>query len=713
MARWQIHRLTRALGAHTEAWDALNARLFNTHPMLQSRFIDGLLKHFGTGSEHLCVFESNGRPDAMCILQRGRLGIWQTFLPSQAQIGPALMPGTDLLPDLMQSLPGLVTRLDFLCNDPEFGNLSKGNYATTTSQNHALTMCISLAGSFENYWAARSKNLTKNMGRYARRLVTDQLERKFLCITSPEAIGPAVARYAILESKGWKAKLGTSIDIDNAQGLFYTDLMTQFAASGNAMVFELWFGEHLAASRLVIASADMPIILKTTYDEAFDQYAPGRQLLKDVIQHLFNSHQGKVLEFYTDANADNLSWSTGQRWIKHVSVHSSALAENTFSLLRIARQAIRPDKKKPATTNNACSVSVYQHPDACPPDVKQLFEQGQRQNIEFGAAWYRNLINTVYPDQNGVGIYVLRKKEQPVAMLLVLAHKSARGQTVSSLSNYYSSMYAPLLDPGLKAPNLVPMLSAIKENHQPLRHLRFAPLDPESSNYCTLLEALQLAGFATFKHFSFGNWYHTVTEDWASYLKNRESKLQHVIKRMTRKFLAAKGTLELITGAPDLERGLAAYEHVYALSWKKPEPFPDFIPGLMRTCADQGWLRLGIAWLDGKAIAAQFWIVANGKASIYKLAYDEHFKAYAPGNLLTAMLMEHVIEKDKVTEVDYLIGDDPYKKTWMNHRRERWGIVAYNPATLSGLIGLGRETAGRAINALWAKFSGSKPLSAP
>lgn len=48
--------------------------------------------------------------------------------------------------------------------------------------------------------------------------------------------------------------------------------------------------------------------------------------------------------------------------------------------------------------------------------------------------------------------------------------------------------------------------------------------------------------------------------------------------------------------------------------------------------------------------------------------------------------MEHVIDVDRVREVDYLTGDDAYKKDWMSHRRERWGIIAMNPRTPHGLI---------------------------
>jgi CelD/BcsL family acetyltransferase involved in cellulose biosynthesis len=72
--------------------------------------------------------------------------------------------------------------------------------------------------------------------------------------------------------------------------------------------------------------------------------------------------------------------------------------------------------------------------------------------------------------------------------------------------------------------------------------------------------------------------------------------------------------------------------------------------------------------------------------------------------LLTALLMEHVIEVDKVAEVDYLIGDDPYKKTWMSHRRERWGVIAYNPRSLAGLAGWTREALARLVKSAGARL---------
>jgi CelD/BcsL family acetyltransferase involved in cellulose biosynthesis len=169
---------------------------------------------------------------------------------------------------------------------------------------------------------------------------------------------------------------------------------------------------------------------------------------------------------------------------------------------------------------------------------------------------------------------------------------------------------------------------------------------------------------------------------------------------MSKKFAAAGGTLEIIHSAEDIEAVAATYVAIYSASWKVPEPYPEFMPGLIRHLAASGRLRLGIASLHGRPIAAQVWAVQSGRAAIIKLAHREDSTEYSAGTLLTALLMEHVISIDRVREVDYLIGDDPYKQNWMSHRRERWGIVAYNPRTLVGLLLLVRELAARTAKIL-------------
>jgi CelD/BcsL family acetyltransferase involved in cellulose biosynthesis len=151
----------------------------------------------------------------------------------------------------------------------------------------------------------------------------------------------------------------------------------------------------------------------------------------------------------------------------------------------------------------------------------------------------------------------------------------------------------------------------------------------------------------------------------------------------------------------NLKGAIDAYEKIYISSWKRPEPYPNFVSGLIRTCAEKGWLRLGVVYLDDQPIAAQVWIVNAGRATIYKLGQVQRYDEYSAGSILTAHLMEHVLDIDKVREIDFGSGDDPYKKNWLPQRRERWGMLAMNPRSLLGCWEIVRNIGGRKAKTVW------------
>jgi len=210
----------------------------------------------------------------------------------------------------------------------------------------------------------------------------------------------------------------------------------------------------------------------------------------------------------------------------------------------------------------------------------------------------------------------------------------------------------------------------------------------DSLEYRSLADAFRSAGWWVQPYFRFGNWYLPVEgRSYADYLKERPGKIRSTIKRKGKKFHQIPGAdIQLYRTLDDLPKAMDAYEKVYNNSWKKQEPYPQFIRDLAHFAATKGGLRLGVAWLGDQAIASQLWIVLHGTAYIFKLAYDESHADMAAGTLLTAALMEEVIDNDRVAVIDYLTGDDGYKRDWMSHRREFWGIKAGNPATVRGLL---------------------------
>jgi CelD/BcsL family acetyltransferase involved in cellulose biosynthesis len=687
----------------------LNAQLFGSHPLLDAGFVDALLRHFGEPGVHLCTAaQAGGPPLAMTLLKRQKrnLGIWSSFLPMQAQIAPSLMPKAAPAKQLIKQLPAYATQLDLLCNDPQFGDLRSHGAQVMP---HALTMSISLAGSFDDYLAQRPRKLMQNMRRYLRRLQSEGGGERVHIITSADLMPAAVERYAALESRGWKGREGTAVRSDNAQGRFYAEVMSRFAERGEALVYELWAGDDLLASRMMLARDGMVVMLKTSFDERFERFAPGRVLLQRTLEDLFTRVPGGVVEFYTDADADLLAWSTSQRWINHVSVYRHRGLPAVYELLRSGARRWkrgRPDRPLDAAAmaqRSGATVERFAHPRELPEDALALMGRREQSYVEFGADWFGLLRDTVFREASQASFYVLRRQGRTLAVLPVGSQQGASGPEVGALANYYTTLYAPALEDDLRAEDLLPLMLAMRRGHPGTPAYRFWPMDPEAREFRLLRDALRLAGLRPHEYFAFGNWYLQVDCDWAGYLKNRSGQLRSTIKRMTKRLAAEdNGRLEIIRGEADVERGIAAYEAVYGASWKVPEPYVEFIPGLIRLCARRGWLRLGVAWIGDKPIAAQLWIVNAGRAHIYKVAYDEAFKAMAPGTLVTALLLEEVIDRDKVTEVDYLIGDDAYKKTWMSHRRERFGLIAYDPATPRGLYGLLRQAVGNAWRRLRA-----------
>ena len=65
------------------------------------------------------------------------------------------------------------------------------------------------------------------------------------------------------------------------------------------------------------------VILKTTYDEAYSEFAPGRLLLRSVLRYAFEDDSIDVVEFYTKANEDQLRWATSSRLTHHYNLYRS------------------------------------------------------------------------------------------------------------------------------------------------------------------------------------------------------------------------------------------------------------------------------------------------------------------------------------------------------------------------------------------------------
>lgn len=348
-----------------------------------------------------------------------------------------------------------------------------------------------------------------------------------------------------------------------------------------------------------------------------------------------------------------------------------------------------------------------------------LTAAGPQQDAFACFGWYRNLYDSALACECRAKLFLVESAAgESVACLPLMAplrRSSYFGpRTLSSMANYYSCLFGPIESDNV--PNAAEMYHslarAIKGVHPSFDVVDIHPTDAASRFHLMMRDAFTREGFLISEYFCFGNWYLPVMgRTFSQYFASRPSALRNTIVRKEKALRRLDDlaiAVERESGA-DLERAIADFNLIYSRSWKKPESFPDFIPGLCRFLARYGWLRLGVLRLAGKAVAAQIWIVKDRRAMIYKLAYDEQYVKLSVGSVLTKTLFEHVLTTDDVDEIDYLSGDDVYKREWMTHRRERYGLIAFNRSTIRGLILAARHFGGAAGRAVVGRIARSSP----
>ncbi|SMF75359.1 GNAT family N-acetyltransferase [Allosphingosinicella indica] len=229
--------------------------------------------------------------------------------------------------------------------------------------------------------------------------------------------------------------------------------------------------------------------------------------------------------------------------------------------------------------------------------------------------------------------------------------------------------------------SLKPLSSIVKALKDQLDMLSLSPVPPNS----LLPSALRESGWIVREWAATVRWEVDTRDGFDAYWSRRPGQLRSTFKRK-----AKAAALDIVIHRAFELEGWAAYDQVYAQSWKGDEGAPAMLRALAEQEGAAGTLRLGIARQDGRPVAAQLWLVENGRATIHKLAYAEDAKALSPGTILSHAMFRAAIDEDAVTHIDFGTGDDPYKRDWMDRAVPLLRIDAYNPRTLRGLAGAAR-----------------------
>jgi hypothetical protein len=333
-------------------------------------------------------------------------------------------------------------------------------------------------------------------------------------------------------------------------------------------------------------------------------------------------------------------------------------------------------------------VEVCPAVDALGPEWDALFESGP--DVQTSRAWFRASAASALPAGAASRFVAIADANGPAGLI---AMQEGPGGYWGSLTTPYTCLFQPLLRAGADAGAVGAAFGRLARRWPTTR---LEALDPDWSDLPAFRAGLSRAGLVcgTFAHF--GNWHEAIRGgSWDAYLAARPGDLRETIRRKTRAVGRDPALrLELVRDPAAFGPALAAYEAVYARSWKEKEPYPEFNRALFAALGATGTLRLAVMWSGERPIAAQYWTVLRGRATVLKLAHDDGARAVSPGTVLTAHVIRGLIEQDGVRELDFGRGDDVYKRSWAARRRERIGLVAFNPLRVGGAAGLARHAAG-------------------
>ena len=318
-------------------------------------------------------------------------------------------------------------------------------------------------------------------------------------------------------------------------------------------------------------------------------------------------------------------------------------------------------------------MELFDELDAAERDAAGALDRAAQPSLFDRLDWYRLLAE--HCDLPGKPI-VARAAHMRARAWMFLAVEDRKA---SAWANWYSLRWRPIGDPEL----FRHILAAFRDGLVPA--LDLAPLEETQA----LVRACRDSGWIPFVAPATASWRaNTGGMDFAAYWADRPARLRNTAERK-----AKAAGLEIAVHERFDARAWADYEAVYAASWKPGEGSPAFLRALAEQEGAAGTLRLGIARKDGEAVAAQLWLVENKEATIHKLAYRDDAKALSPGTVLSMAMFRHVLDRDKVSRIDYGTGDEPYKADWMDERRTLWRLTAYNRRTLRGLAGAARAAA--------------------
>jgi CelD/BcsL family acetyltransferase involved in cellulose biosynthesis len=227
-----------------------------------------------------------------------------------------------------------------------------------------------------------------------------------------------------------------------------------------------------------------------------------------------------------------------------------------------------------------------------------------------------------------------------------------------------------------------------------------------------LTRAAQNAGYRAVARLLERMPYVPLGRDWRDYQTERSSKLLRELRRRRRR-LEEEGHVELTVtdGTETLAEPLEEMFRVEAAGWKGQRGSAvgvnpatrTFYHEIARWAGARGWLRIAHLRLDGRSLATDFAIEANGVHYLLKTGYDEEYSRFGPGMLIRYEMLQRAFQLP-LRSYEFLGHDTAWKLNWTNSVRDQYLLQLFRSSPLGVLryaaMAYGRPVAKRLLATL-------------
>ena len=277
-------------------------------------------------------------------------------------------------------------------------------------------------------------------------------------------------------------------------------------------------------------------------------------------------------------------------------------------------------------------LSIIEHFNELPEKAIVLLKQIEVDDFFLGYSWY-GIFSKHVSDSIGIEKWlILQDQDEVRAILPMIEFHEDRKKVLHCLSNYYTP-YFDIISTVESSTYRRDILELSKPIFQQYDHINLSPLQEKTKNL--LVGQFKDSQFHCHTYEHTKNWQAKHFKNFDDYWSKTNSRLKRTIKRKAKNITSEKGFEYRLFIDEDIDDGLIDYHEVYFKSWKKNEPYPNFIDDLVKVLAQKKALRLAVLYKENLPIAAQIWFIYSNTAYIYKLAHDPYYGQLSAGTLLT------------------------------------------------------------------------------